>query len=130
MITKGIMTAKGALKAVEAGADASIVSNHGGRVLADTPATAEVLSEIVEAVAGRCKVMVDGGIRSGVDVFKALALGADMVLICRPVLISYCGGGEEGIKVYFEKIRSELSDAMYMCGALSVSEITRDMIRC
>ncbi|MBO7703529.1 MAG: alpha-hydroxy-acid oxidizing protein [Solobacterium sp.] len=128
-IVKGIMTVKGARKAVEAGADAIIVSNHGGRVLSDTPATADVLPEIADAVKGKTKVLVDGGIRSGVDLFKALALGADAVLICRPVLISYYGGGQEGIECYLDKIRNELSDTMYMCGASNISEISREMVR-
>lgn len=128
-IVKGVMTAKSALKAVEAGADAIIVSNHGGRVLAETPGTAEVLPEIVEAVKGKTKIMVDGGIRYGIDVFKALAMGADMCLICRPVLISYYGGGQEGIECYLDKIKNELSDAMYMCGARKISDITPDMVR-
>jgi isopentenyl diphosphate isomerase/L-lactate dehydrogenase-like FMN-dependent dehydrogenase len=129
MIVKGIMTVKGALKAVEAGADAIIVSNHGGRVLSDTPATAEVLPEIVDAVKGKTKILVDGGVRSGLDVFKALAIGADACLICRPVLIAYYGGRQEGIECYLDKIKAELMDTMYMCGASSISEITRDMIR-
>ena len=128
-IIKGIMTAEGARKAVEAGADAIIVSNHGGRVLSDTPATAEVLMEIADAVKGRTVIMVDGGIRSGVDVFKALAMGADICLICRPVLISYYGGGEAGIACYLDKIRSELEDTMYMCGVHAVKEISRQNIR-
>ena len=80
-VIKGVMTAKSALKAVDAGADAIIVSNHGGRVLAESPATAEVLEEIAKAVEGRAKIIVDGGIRSGVDMFKAYALGADYCLI-------------------------------------------------
>ncbi len=126
---KGIMTVKGALKAIDAGADAIIVSNHGGRVLSDTPATAEVLPEIADAVQGRVKVLVDGGIRSGLDVFKAIALGADACLICRPVLISWYGGGKEGIVCYLEKIRAELEDTMRMCGAHSIAEIERDMVR-
>jgi len=129
LIIKGIMTADGARKAVEAGADAIIVSNHGGRVLSDTPATAEVLPEIVEAVKGQTKIMVDGGIRSGLDLFKALAMGADMCLICRPVLISYYGGGQEGIECYLDKIKQELSDTMYMCGARRITDITEKMIR-
>lgn len=128
-IVKGIMTAESALKAVEAGADAIIVSNHGGRVLAETPGTAEVLPEIVAAVKGKIKIMVDGGIRTGNDVFKALALGADMCLICRPVLISYYGGGQEGIECYLNKIKTELEDAMYMCGARKISDITSKMVR-
>jgi isopentenyl diphosphate isomerase/L-lactate dehydrogenase-like FMN-dependent dehydrogenase len=128
-IIKGVMTVKGALKALDAGADAVIVSNHGGRVLSDTPATAEVLGEIADAVQGRMKVLVDGGIRSGLDVFKALALGADACLICRPVLISFYGGGKDGVSCYFSKIRAELEDTMLMCGAHSIAEISRDMIR-
>ena len=128
-IVKGIMTVKGALKAKEAGASAIVVSNHGGRVLDQCPATAEVLEEIVEAVGGSMKVFVDGGIRSGTDVFKALALGADGVLICRPFVVSVYGGGEEGVKTYIEKLGNELRDTMQMCGAHSLDEITRDMVR-
>ena len=128
-IVKGIMTAKSALKAVDAGADAIIVSNHGGRVLAGSPATAEVLEEIATAVEGRAKIIVDGGIRTGADMFKAYALGADYCLICRPVLISYYGAGKEGMECYFDKLRDELVDTMYMCGARKISDITRDMVR-
>ena len=127
-ILKGIMTVRGAEKAVEAGAAAIVVSNHGGRVLDQCQATAEVLEEIAVAVNGRCKVLVDGGIRSGVDVFKALALGADGVLICRPMVVAAFGGGEDGVKCYIQKIASDLQDTMEMCGASSLAEITRDMV--
>ena len=127
-IAKGIMTARGAIKAVEAGVDAIVVSNHGGRVLDQCPATAEVLPAIVEAVQGKVKIFVDGGIRSGVDVFKALALGADGVLICRPFVTAVYGGGMEGVKTYIEKIGAELADTMAMCGANSLKEITKEMI--
>lgn len=127
-IVKGIMTGKGAKKAMEAGVDAIVVSNHGGRVLDQCPATAEVLSDIVEAVQGKVKVFVDGGIRSGVDVFKALALGADGVLICRPFVTAVYGGGKEGVKTYIEKIGTELADTMAMCGANSLKEITKEML--
>ena len=75
------------------------------------------------------KILVDGGIRSGVDVFKALALGADAVLICRPFVTAVYGGGEEGVKCYIDKIAAELADTMQMCGAHSLAEITRDMVR-
>ena len=129
MIVKGLMTVAGAGKALEAGADAIVVSNHGGRVLSDTPATAEVLPEIAEAVRGKMKILVDGGIRSGLDVFKALALGADACLICRPVLIASYGGGKEGVIAYYRKILAELEDTMILCGAHSLSEIRRDMVR-
>ena len=129
-IVKGIMTVKGALKAKEAGAAAIVVSNHGGRVLDQCPATAEVLPEIAEALKGSgVKILVDGGIRSGVDVFKALALGADAVLIARPFVTAVYGGGEEGVKCYIDKIAGELADTMQMCGAHSLCEITRDMVR-
>ena len=128
-ILKGIMTVKGAEKALEAGAAGIIVSNHGGRVLDQCPATAEVLPAIVDAVGGKMKVFVDGGIRSGMDVFKALALGADGVLICRPFVTAVYGGGEEGVKCYIDKLAGELADTMQMCGAHSLAEITPDMVR-
>ncbi len=129
-IVKGVITVKGALKAKEAGASAIIVSNHGGRVLDQCPSTAEVLPEIVEALKGSgITVLVDGGIRSGVDVFKALAMGADGVVIARPFVTAVYGGGEEGVKVYIDKLAAELEDAMAMCGAHSIAEITPDMIR-
>ena len=129
-ILKGIMTVSGALKARESGASGILVSNHGGRVLDQCPATAEVLPEIADALKGSgVKVLVDGGIRSGVDVFKALALGADGVLICRPFVTAVYGGGEEGVKCYIDKIAGELADTMQMCGAHSISEITREMVR-
>ena len=89
-----------------------------------------ILPEIAEALKGSgVKVLVDGGIRSGVDVFKALALGADAVLIARPFVTAVYGGGEEGVKCYIDKIAGELADTMQMCGAHSLSEITRDMVR-
>ncbi len=127
-IVKGIMTAKAALKAEEAGAAAIIVSNHGGRVLDQCPATAEVLPEIVKAVGGRMKVLVDGGIRSGVEIFKALALGADGVLIARPFVTAVYGGGADGVQCYVEKLGAELADTMAMCGASTLSEISGEMI--
>jgi len=128
-IVKGVMTVKGALKAKEAGAAAIVVSNHGGRVLDQCPATAEVLCDIVDALKGSgMKVIVDGGIRTGVDVFKALAMGADAVIICRPFVPMVYGGAEEGVKLYINKIGAELEDTMAMCGAKSLKDITRDMI--
>lgn len=129
-MVKGIMTVKGALKAKQAGALAVIVSNHGGRVLDQCPATAEVLTEIADALKGSgVKVFVDGGIRSGTDIFKALAMGADGVLICRPFVVAAYGGGAKGIQTYIEKLAGELKDTMAMCGAGSLAEITRDMVR-
>ncbi|MCF0260571.1 MAG: alpha-hydroxy-acid oxidizing protein [Erysipelotrichaceae bacterium] len=127
-IVKGIMTVKGALKAKEAGADAIVVSNHGGRVLDGCPATAEVLEEIAKAVGKDIKIFVDGGIRSGVDIFKALALGADAVIIARPYVTAVYGGGHEGVQILTDKLTGELADAMTMCGAGNLDEITRDMV--
>ncbi len=127
-IVKGIMTVNGAKKALEAGASGIVVSNHGGRVLDQCPATAEVLPAIADAVGGKLTILVDGGIRTGMDVFKALALGADAVLIGRPFVNMVYGGGAEGVKVYVDKLKSELADTMAMCGAHSLSEIKRSML--
>lgn len=127
-ILKGIMTVNGARKAMEAGAAGIVVSNHGGRVLDQCPATAEVLPAIADAVGGRIKVFVDGGLRTGLDVFKALALGADGVLIGRPFVTMVYGGGADGVQVYVDKLQSELQDAMQMCGVHSLDEIGRDQI--
>ncbi len=127
-IIKGIMTPHGARKAVESGAAAIVVSNHGGRVQGGVPSTAEVLPAIAEEVKGEITILVDGGIRSGVDVFRALALGADGVLIGRPILTAIYGAGEEGFKVYMDKIVSELRSTMTMCGAATLKDITRDKV--
>lgn len=129
-ILKGVMTVKGALKAKEAGVAGIVVSNHGGRVLDQCPATAEVLADIVEALKGSgVKIFVDGGIRTGVDVFKALAIGADAVIICRPFVPALYGGAEEGVKLLIDKIGGELEDTMGMCGAKDLASISRDMVR-
>ncbi|NBH73246.1 alpha-hydroxy-acid oxidizing protein [Clostridiaceae bacterium] len=127
-IVKGVMTARGALKAKEAGAAAIVVSNHGGRVLDQCPATAEVLKTVAEAVGGSMAVLVDGGIRSGADIFKALALGADGVLICRPFVTAVYGGAQEGVAELVARLGAELKDTMAMCGAHTISEITSDMV--
>ena len=130
-ILKGIMTPRGALKAAEAGVQGIVVSNHGGRVLDQCPATAEVLPAIVRTLresGSGMKIFVDGGIRTGVDVFKALALGADAVLIARPFVTAVYGGQEEGISAYVDKLGAELKDTMRMCGAFSLNEISSDMI--
>ena len=128
-ILKGIMTVRGAEKAVKAGAKAIVVSNHGGRVLDQCPATAEVLPEIVKAVGKDVMVLVDGGIRTGMDVFKALALGAKGVLIARPFVNMVYGGGLEGPAALVAKLKAELEDTMLMCGAHSLAEIDRSMVR-
>ena len=127
-IIKGVMTVAGALKAVEAGASAIVVSNHGGRVQGGVPSTAEVLPAIADAVKGKITILVDGGIRSGVDVFRALALGADGVLIGRPVVPFLYAAGAEGVKVYLDKITEELKSTMTMCGTPTLADIGRNNV--
>lgn len=127
-IVKGVMTADGAKKALEAGAYGIVVSSHGGRVLEHAPATCSVLPEIRAAVGDKLKIFVDGGIRSGADVFKAIALGADAALIGRPYVVAAFGGGAEGVELYTEKIGAELKDIMIMSGCKTLSDITRDKI--
>lgn len=122
-IIKGIMTPAGAEKAIEAGASAIIVSNHGGRVQGGVPATAEVLPSIAKTVNGRITVLVDGGIRSGLDVFRALALGADGVLVGRPVVPYIYGGGKDGLRMYLDKLLGELTSTMTMCGTPTLADI-------
>lgn len=128
-LVKGIVTPHAALAALEAGAAGIIISNHGGRIMQDAPAPISVLADIRTAVGNQAKLYVDGGVRSGADVFKCLALGADAVLIGRPVCISAIGGGAEGVKLYFDKIRQELYDCMVLTGCRNLSDITPDKIR-
>lgn len=128
LVLKGIMTVSGAEKALEAGVAGIVVSNHGGRVLDQTPATAEVLPSIADAVGDRLTILVDGGIRSGIDVFKALALGAKAVLIGRPFVPMVYGGGAEGVRLYIEKLGAELRDTMELCGVQTLAQINRDCL--
>ena len=127
-ILKGIMTVRGAEKAAEAGAAAIVVSNHGGRVLDHCPATAEVLETIAKAVGRELTIFADGGIRSGADIFKALALGANGVLIGRPFVPAIYGGEAEGVRLLTEKLRAELADTMAMCGVHRLEEIDRSCV--
>lgn len=123
-ILKGIMTADEAELAVEAGVDAIVVSNHGGRVLDHTPGVADVLPEIAAKVKGKIKILADGGIRSGVDVLKMLALGADAVLIGRPFVTASFGGQSEGVKSYINNIADDLKAAMILTGCNSIEDIS------
>lgn len=127
-IVKGIMTPAAALKAKQAGAAGIVVSNHGGRVLDGCPSTAEVLPAIVEAVGDDMTILVDGGIRSGLDVFKALALDAHGVLIARPFVIAVYGAGADGVTALIDQLEAELIDTMRMCGAATIADITREMV--
>ncbi len=128
LMLKGIMTVQGAVKALQAGASGIVVSNHGGRVLDETPSGISVLKEIAQAVGDQMTILVDGGFRSGLDVFKALALGADGVLIGRPYAISVYGGGAEGVEVYTKRIGDQLEEAMKMTGATRISDIDENKV--
>ncbi|HXG51707.1 MAG TPA: alpha-hydroxy acid oxidase [candidate division Zixibacteria bacterium] len=123
VVAKGIMTAEDAALCAEAGADAVIVSNHGGRHLDNTLATIEVLSEAVAASAGRTEILLDGGIRRGGDVVKALALGAKAVLIGRPLFWGLAAGGEHGVRRVLEILREEIEITMAKCGCPSIAAI-------
>lgn len=125
-LLKGIMTVKGAQKAAEAGVYGIIISNHGGRVLDETPSTISVLPEIVKAVGGRIKIIIDGGFRSGIDVYKAIGLGADAVIIARPYVTAVYGGGEESVTSFTKQLKSELENAMLMTGCEKLSDISED----
>ena len=122
-IVKGIMSAVEAKRCVAAGAGAVVVSNHGGRVLDGMAGTADVLPEIAAAVKGKTTILVDGGVRTGEDVLKMLALGADAVLIGRPVAVTAIGGVAEGVELYFNKIKGELRDAMTITGVRDVRRV-------
>ncbi len=128
-ILKGIMTVKEAEIAYNLGISAIVVSNHGGRVLDHTPGVADVLPEITEKLKGKITIIADGGVRSGADVLKLLALGADCVLIGRPVIIAVFGGGREALKLYFETIKNDLKQAMLLTGVGSVKNVSKDILR-
>ena len=123
-IAKGVMTAEGALKCAEAGCAGIVISTHGGRVMTDAEATAKVLPEIRAAVGSALTIIVDGAIRTGADIFKVLALGADAAMIGRPFVVAAHGGGVEGVKLYAETKRAELEYMMTMANCRRVSDIT------
>jgi len=123
-VLKGIMTPDEAKLAAKVGADAIVVSNHGGRVLDHTPGTAEVLADVAKAVKGDLDVIVDGGVRDGADVFKMLALGADAVMIGRPVSVAAVGGLQEGVEKYFATIKGQLLQAMVLTGSATIEDVS------
>ncbi len=129
IVLKGILTAEDALLAVEHGIDGIVVSNHGGRQLDTAIPSIEALPEIVEAVAGRCEVYVDGGIRRGTDILKALALGARAVLVGRPVLWGLTVNGAEGVFHVLEILRKELELAMALAGRPTLESIDRTLLK-
>ena len=128
-ILKGVMTVDEAVLAAEAGADGIVVSNHGGRVLDSAPGAAEVLEDIANAVKGKLTILADGGVRSGGDVLKLLALGADLVMIGRPVSVAAVGGLQEGVEKYLAKIHGELIQSMVLTGTPSVQAVDRKILR-
>ncbi len=123
-ILKGVMTPGQARLAVDAGADAIVVSNHGGRVMDHTPGAARVLPALVDAVYGRLAILADGGVRSGADVLKLIALGADAVMIGRPFSVAAMGGLKEGVQTYLETIQTELIQAMVMTGTVDIKTVS------
>ena len=129
VLVKGILRSDDALLAVKHGASGIIVSNHGARQLDTTPATISVLPEIVDAVGGKVEVYVDGGIRRGTDVLKAIACGARAVFVGRPVLWGLASGAEAGVRYVLEMLRQEFDLAMALSGCPTLSSITRDLIR-
>ena len=129
VLLKGILTAADACRAIEAGVDGIVISNHGGRQLDGVPATVEVLPEIAAAVAGRCPVLVDGGIRHGNDVLASIALGADAILLGRPVLHGLAVDGCRGVAQVLNVITDELTDAMTLTGTGSLADAGPELVR-
>jgi 4-hydroxymandelate oxidase len=125
---KGVHRPDDAERAIDAGAAAVVVSNHGGRQLDTVPATIEMLEPIADAVAGRTGVLLDSGVRRGTDVVKALALGADAVMIGRPVLWGLATGGAAGVRRTVELLVSEVREAMTLCGARTIAELSPDLL--
>ena len=129
ILLKGILTAEDALLALEHGVSGIVVSNHGGRQLDSVVTGIEVLPEVVAAVAGRCEVYVDGGIRRGTDILKALALGARAVLVGRPVLWGLAVNGAPGVQHVLEILRDELELAMRLSGCSSLASINSSLVK-
>jgi 4-hydroxymandelate oxidase len=127
-IVKGIMNIEDAEAAVRVGADAIVVSNHGGRVLDHTPGTADVLPDIVQVVKGKTTILIDGGIRTGYDVLKVMALGAEGVLMGRDVIRAAVGGGAAGVTRLMTHVHSTLKKAMKITGCETTKDINRDIL--
>jgi 4-hydroxymandelate oxidase len=128
VVVKGVLRGDDAVRCLDAGAKAIIVSNHGGRHLDGTVATGDALKEIADAVAGRAELYVDGGIRRGTDIVKALALGARAVLVARPVIWGLALDGAEGVRSVLDHLRVELVRAMALCGAARLDQISSDLV--
>jgi 4-hydroxymandelate oxidase len=128
VVVKGIVRADDARRAVDHGARAVVVSNHGGRQLAGAPPTIEVLARIADAVGSRAEIYLDGGVRRGGDALKAIALGARAVLVGRPVLWGLAYDGDRGVRLVLDILRRELDEAMALAGCGTVADITRDLV--
>ena len=128
VIVKGVLRGDDARRCVDAGAAAVIVSNHGGRQLDTAVSGAAAMPDVVSAVRDRCEVYVDGGIRRGTDVVKALALGARAVLVGRPVLWALATGGAEGVETVLRELVAELDLAMALCGCRTLDDVTADLL--
>lgn len=128
LVIKGVLSPADARAAVDAGADAIVVSNHGGRQLDGTPATIDILPSVVAAVGDRTEVLMDGGIRRGVDVIRALALGARAVMIGRPYWWGLAAGGQAGVTAVLEALRGELDNAMALLGTPTIASIGPEVL--
>ncbi|MFI6386564.1 alpha-hydroxy acid oxidase [Nonomuraea sp. NPDC050547] len=128
VLLKGVLHPADAAQAVDCGVDGLIVSNHGGRQLDTTPATIDRLPVIADAVGGRVPLLLDGGVRRGTDVVKALALGASAVALGRPVLWGLASGGADGVARVLSLLRRELENALTLCGADSPGALTKDQV--
>jgi isopentenyl diphosphate isomerase/L-lactate dehydrogenase-like FMN-dependent dehydrogenase len=128
-VIKGVLSGDDALRAADAGADAVVVSNHGGRQLEGAPATARVLPEVVDVAGDRVEVLMDGGVRRGGDVVKALAIGARAVLVGRPYLYALAVAGEPGVERLLGIFRSEMSRTLSLLGCPDVAELNRSWLQ-
>jgi 4-hydroxymandelate oxidase len=128
VVVKGILRGDDARECVAAGASGIVVSNHGGRTLDAAIASADALPEVVEAVRGQTALFVDGGVRTGTDVVKAIALGAQAVLLGRPVLWALALGGADGVQQLLERLRDDITRTLAFCGCTSLAEVGPDLV--
>ena len=128
IVVKGILRGDDARLCIEHGASGIVVSNHGARMVDGMIPAIEALPEVIDAVAGRCEVLMDDGIRRGIDILKALAIGATAVLIGRPIWYGLAAGGEAGVRRVFEILQRELADAMTMCGVAKTADLNRGLL--
>jgi 4-hydroxymandelate oxidase len=128
VVVKGILRGDDAIRCLDAGAKAIMVSNHGGRHLDGTVASGDALKEVADTVAGRAELYVDGGIRRGTDIVKALALGARAVLIARPAIWGLALEGSDGVRAVLDHLRAELVRTMALCGTARLDQISNDLV--